>query len=417
MFRFPCVLTRENYLGWRTLRLSNGLVELFVQPELGGRIIQLCLGSHDFLYVNPRHRGRIYGPEENCPAAGWKNYGGSKVWPAPQGWLTRDQWPGPPDPVLDGGSYACRVVEESAATAALYLESQHDEYTGLTLAREIRIWADASTVEILHKMRNTSSRRVRWALWQVTQQDASRHLVVYARARRYRQMFGDKPFTQIELSREQGLWKLEYANQVAKFAVEAQEGWIVALKPQERVALVEEFRLFPGRDYPDGAPIEFWVNGEGTFTLPGGRIDMKADPNGCDPLIETEVLSPLAELAPNEEYTFPVTWHATTAAACGVAAVNPVALVSQPLSIRSVDGQMRVTGLYGLFQSGKLELTTFDRGGKQVGTLPLGEATPLAPYIIDETLGGDIEPAYLALSLKDAESGAVTTIERIPVRS
>ena len=33
------------------------------------------------------------------------NWGGDKVWLAPQGWENEDQWPGPPDPVLDGGAY------------------------------------------------------------------------------------------------------------------------------------------------------------------------------------------------------------------------------------------------------------------------------------------------------------------------
>ena len=35
----------------------------------------------------------------------WKNYGGAKTWPAPQGWDGAGQWPGPPDPVLDSGRY------------------------------------------------------------------------------------------------------------------------------------------------------------------------------------------------------------------------------------------------------------------------------------------------------------------------
>ncbi len=93
MRAFPCVLTHDEYNGWKALRLANGIVELFIVPALGGRIVQLRLGPHEFFYVNPRHRGRVYGPEENCHRAGWKNYGGSKVWPAPQGWESDEQWP------------------------------------------------------------------------------------------------------------------------------------------------------------------------------------------------------------------------------------------------------------------------------------------------------------------------------------
>jgi hypothetical protein len=32
-----------------------------------------------------------------------------KMWPAPQGWDNQQQWPGPPDPVLDGGPYTAEI--------------------------------------------------------------------------------------------------------------------------------------------------------------------------------------------------------------------------------------------------------------------------------------------------------------------
>lgn len=304
-----CTLSRREYAGWNTICLSNGLVEIFVVPEIGGRIIQLRSGGKDLFYVNPRHQGRIYEPRENCASAGWKNYGGSKAWPAPQGWEREDQWPGPPDPILDGGAYDLRIVEDSRERVALHLESQPDAYTGLTFSREIQLCENVSAVQLRQMMRNSSSRRVRWSIWQVTQQATDSELLVYAPASRHRQMFGDEPYEQAALDLESGLWKLGYCNQVAKFAVEVQQGWLAAVRPRERIALLEEFQILPDRPYPDGAPAEFWVNGAGTFTLPSGRINMEDDPNGCDPYIETEILSPLIELAPGEEYSFPIIWR------------------------------------------------------------------------------------------------------------
>ena len=44
----------------------------------------------------------------------WKNYGGAKTWPAPQGWDGEGQWPGPPDPVLDSGTL--RVMKRAKTT-------------------------------------------------------------------------------------------------------------------------------------------------------------------------------------------------------------------------------------------------------------------------------------------------------------
>ena len=48
--------------------------------------------------------GKLFSPEENQgdgSLGAWKNYGGAKTWPAPQGWDNDQQWHGPPDPVLD----------------------------------------------------------------------------------------------------------------------------------------------------------------------------------------------------------------------------------------------------------------------------------------------------------------------------
>ncbi len=70
------------------------------------------VGPYHFLFVDPGLTGKLFSAEENQgdgTLAAWKNYGGDKTWPAPQGWETDDQWHGPPDPVLDSGRY---TVEE-----------------------------------------------------------------------------------------------------------------------------------------------------------------------------------------------------------------------------------------------------------------------------------------------------------------
>jgi hypothetical protein len=90
------------YRGWKTVCLSNDLIDLQVLPDIGGRIIQFKLGGKEFLWVNPQLAGKL--PPSNGLAAdgGWFNIGGDKLWPAPQGWDNDRQWPGPPDAVLDG---------------------------------------------------------------------------------------------------------------------------------------------------------------------------------------------------------------------------------------------------------------------------------------------------------------------------
>lgn len=304
-----CCVVRRRHGDWELIYLSNGVIELCVAPEIGGRIIQLWFGDQELFYVNPRHLGRAYPPEENNLRTGWKNYGGSKVWPAPQGWSGDGQWPGPPDPVLDGGPYGCEVIEDSSGAVALLLRSAPDPRTGVVLSREIRIIRGESIVRIRHKMQNLAERPVKWSIWQVTQQLTTTATTIIVPSTSWRQIYGDVPYTHVEPDISAGLLRIRYRNRVAKLGVKPEAGWLMTHDLSRSLALVETFPLFPDLPYPDDAPIEIWVNGDGTYTLPTGRVDVSADSNGCDQYVETEVLSPLIELLPGQSYTFEIQWH------------------------------------------------------------------------------------------------------------
>ena len=136
--------------------------------------MDLRLGETNLFYINPRYYGQKAQSDAQGNAIGmWRNYGGSKVWPAPQGWSGDHEWPGPPDPVLDSGPYDCRT-SRGAETASVHLNSQHDEQSGVTLQRDIEIRPGTSVVHLHHRMHNTSKRPVRWGIWQVTQVDAAK---------------------------------------------------------------------------------------------------------------------------------------------------------------------------------------------------------------------------------------------------
>lgn len=304
-----CRVLKRSHGNWETICLCNGVIELCVAPEIGGRIIQLWLGDEEYFYVNSRHFGRVYPPEENNQRSGWKNYGGSKVWPAPQGWSCKEEWPGPPDPVLDGGPYRCDVLEDRPETAALLLRSAPDPSTGLILSREIRIFDRDSTIRIRNSMQNMAACAVEWSIWQVTQQMAGDSTKVIVPATSWRQIYGDMPYTQIESEPDAALLRIRYENRVAKLGVKPEAGWLLTIDPSRSLALAETFPLFPTLPYPDDAPIQIWVNGQGTYTLPAGRVDASADPNGCDAYVETEVLSPLVRLLPRQSYTFQIWWY------------------------------------------------------------------------------------------------------------
>lgn len=407
----PCEIAETKYKGWKSLRLSNGILELFVVPEIGGRIIQLCLGEREYLYVNPRHAGQVYRQDENNSEAGWKNYGGSKVWPAPQGWSSNDQWPGPPDPILDGGPYYPQILEDNSDSVALQLESAHDDYTGLTLSREIRLFRGSATVQIRHWIRNTSLRPIRWAAWQVTQQLAGDGLSVTVPSKIFRQIYGDQSYRNHELLSEQRLWRLSYADQVAKFVVNPESGWLATIHGWPYVALVETFPVFHESPYPDGGPLEFWVNGRGTFTIHGNTINMDEDPNGCDPYIETEVLSPLIHLEPGQQYVFQVYWQCCAIEAGKIVDANTCAAIEEPLVARVEEGNVRVTGSFGIFLPGILEIVGIHRSGKTNFVHSIGPVGPLVPCSIDESIPMGNDLFRVALRLKSPDGKLLGAID------
>jgi hypothetical protein len=105
--------TKSEYRGWESLRLANGLVEVQVVPAVGGRVMQFKLGPFEYLWVNPQLAGKQPTPTGLGPDGAWLNYGGDKLWPAPQGWDNDQQWPGPPDGVLDGSPHEASIIEAS----------------------------------------------------------------------------------------------------------------------------------------------------------------------------------------------------------------------------------------------------------------------------------------------------------------
>ena len=101
---------RSSYKGWSSIQLNNNLIKAHIIPEIGGRTIQFELGGHEFFWVNDSLVGKVSPKTGLGVNREWLNYGGEKIWPAPQGWSGKgDQWEGPPDPVLDGMPYRANL--------------------------------------------------------------------------------------------------------------------------------------------------------------------------------------------------------------------------------------------------------------------------------------------------------------------
>ncbi|WP_049577448.1 DUF4380 domain-containing protein [Streptomyces sp. SBT349] len=293
--------------------MDNGYLRLGVVPALGGRLLSMRAGGREALWRNPALlRDDLHPVDGHVPApvAGtmgdWRNYGGDKTWPAPQGWDSPAQWAGPPDPVLDSGPYAW-TVDRSPDAASITLTSGDDPRTGLRLTRRITLPRRSGGVEMELTATNTGTRTVEWALWNITQLPGGGEVRVEV---------DDPAGRPVELvagtgapawaSREEGLVTIPPQDVVGKLGFPHASGHL----RYERAGLsvTWTFDTDPGAPYPDeGARAEVWLE----HPLPAPLAHL----GGLNPparIVECEVLSPLVRLAPGAEVRLPLRLEGTT---------------------------------------------------------------------------------------------------------
>lgn len=397
-----------DFHGWDGVRLSNGIVEAVCVPEIGGRLMQFSLGSHDYLFMNPDLLGKRFSYEEHAgdgTILQWKNYGGAKTWPAPQGWDGEGQWPGPPDPVLDSGRYDF-ISDEDNAGASVLMTSPPDERSGLRIRRLLSLKPASSRMSLNLSFENISERTIRWSIWDVAQMlcatadgQLNDDCWLYIptdpkRARPYEIMFGDDN-PQYQLDAETGLLAVRYQGIVGKIGVHSPAGWIAFADRRAGFALCIQFPYEPDAEYPDnGATVECWTES------PGAPSPIPIRSPGY--ILEAEALSPLLTLRPLEIKMRQVTW---SAAACPapIVDVSDVGCVHQPLSVDVADGWARIQGLFGSFLEGGAQLEFLNVAGALVDQIDLGMVSPLRALHVDARTEIPDGASLIRLRILDAD--------------
>ncbi len=413
----PLTATVEalDFHGWDAIKLSNGLLEALCAPEIGGRLMQFSLGPHDYLFMNPDLLGARFSYEEHAgdgELVNWKNYGGDKTWPAPQGWDGEGQWPGPPDPVLDSGRYTFEA-SQGDKVASVAMTSPPDERSGLRIGRAISLGQGSSRLQLDLSFENISRRAIRWSIWDVAQLACASvdggmndNCWLYIptdseRERSYEIMFGDDN-EQYQLDAESGLLAVQYRGIVGKIGVHSPAGWIAFADRQSGFVLCMQFPYWADAEYPDkGATVECWTESSGApspipISSPGY-------------ILEAEVLSPLYTLDPGQVAGHGVTWSAAYCPA-PIVDVTDVGCVHQPLTVEVNDGWARVQGVFGCFHAGRAEIACLDDTGDVVSRIDLGPVSPLRALYLDLAAPLNAATSLVHLNILDADGAYAGTL-------
>ncbi|MCY3798525.1 MAG: DUF4380 domain-containing protein [Chloroflexi bacterium] len=415
----PAVTAEEiDFHGWDGVRLSNGLVEAVCVPEIGGRLMQFSLGPHDYLFMNPELLGKRFTFEERAgdgTILQWKNYGGAKTWPAPQGWDGEGQWPGPPDPVLDSGRYDF-ISDADDAGASVLMTSPPDERTGLRIRRQVTLIPGNSRLQLRLFFENILNRAIRWSIWDVAQMLCSTAdgqlnddcwLYIPTDPKRehpYEIMFGDDN-PQYQLDAETGLLAVQYQGIVGKIGVHSPAGWIAFADGRAGFALCLQFPYEPDAEYPDnGATVECWTES------PGAPSPIPIRSPGY--ILEAELLSPLHTLRPLESKMQQVIW---SAAACPapIVDVSDVGCVHLPLTVDAHGGRAHIHGVFGCFLEGGAELEYLNAEGAVLDQVDLGPVSPLRALRVDAQARIPEAAELIRLRIADADgadAGALASV-------
>jgi hypothetical protein len=393
----PLRLELGDFRGWPAVYLRNGLATVVAVPDIGGRLMAFDLGPYPFLYVDRDLAGKLFTLEENQgdgSLAAWKNYGGNKTWPAPQGWDTEAEWHGPPDPILDSGRYTLIDSGVDGKSAWVEMVSPPEPYTGLQITRKACLLAGSARLALDLSFTNISQRPVRWSIWDVTQLRAERVLpggtLVPETACAvstplnplsrflggFNVMFGSLDNPQWSPDPARRLFIGNYRWEIGKVGIDSPDGWIAFSNAATGYAFTERFPFFPGAEYPDGgASVECWTVGRGKVA----NLDYE---HSAIYLMETEVLSPLFLFEPGQSRSFHIEWGACRCPG-PVLDVQEAGCTAELLALDLQDGFIHLKGAFGAFDVGELSLIWRNMADEILASTRLGTASPLEMVLLD----------------------------------
>jgi len=226
--------------------LDNGLIEVVIAPEVGGRIIEYALkGSRNLLY-------RIY--PDSRSYGNYQEYGGIED--------TLGAWPG----FVWGSPWHSEIIKQVGNEAAVKLWHKVVRGVQLRIERTVSLRRDSTAIKVDYKIANDDARLVR-TNW-------SNHPLVPVSPKG----------TFYLIPSDDGLFSSEFQMGPKKEFIRPNEGWCAVAMPSNGCALCQYFKVEEvdkvgvyspaSKGYPDRGTVELTIddlrllaNDEVDFTL------------------------------------------------------------------------------------------------------------------------------------------------------
>jgi hypothetical protein len=426
-----CNIKSAAFEGSQAYQLQNGLISLWVAPDLGGRILQCQLDGHSFFYRGPTNLGQIAAEATNPALTNAPSVsGGDVLGLAPVGLETKHQWSGAEASVLDTGKYEGQIIEDTPSLAAISVTSAKDPMTGMQFKRTVSLYAGGSQVRMDCWMKNTGARSCRWSLSARTGFDASNaldthqassNLMVYASLRPGADADAawsvlpaqdtDLPF-QIEVT--SSLLAATFEPRLARLGLPVADGWLAVHDRTNNYCFVQRFTTVHGARYPDRLPAAFWFNGPGELNLNGKPYRNLEGPTPVIPYLETQIFSPLVTLDSGQDYHFQVDWYATRCPA-PLLGFTPAGVIHRPVRLSKNEQSYQLSGVLGVFFQGHLEAIIKGKDGSILSRENLGAVDPRRVCVLDQTLEVPNSARKLHLILLDEDQTHRGTLAELEV--
>lgn len=419
-----CQVSPVSFEGWSAQQISNHWLRLIIVPQLGGRVMQVTFGGHDFLFVNPKFKGKYIPPAEAND--GWINYGGDKIWPMPEGDQDEHHWVLKSD-ALDDGEYQLRVLSQGERCSVL-LQGPPDPTTGLQYARKISVNADSPVISFHAVMKNIANHPIIWSVQSVSQynladpQDPAKynhdfyaftpvnHHSAYFNSYQVRAGLADDP----SFSVKDGMFQLHWLYLDNEVWLDSPAGWLAVVDGATQFAMVERFKYEPQADYPGSATVIFYKNGAALgLDDQGMPKPSPASPSETPYYMEAEINSPMVTLQPGATYAFDTDWFPTRSHGT-VSDVHSAGLLFDSAAAIRNDGGVHLAGTFGVFYSGNVIAEFLDDNGIELGRTTIAKSDPATLLTLNADVNAPANTATIALHVvgdSGADRGLLDKIE------